>query len=45
MIIQGTNGLSRGDIYEGILKGETILSFLTLEKLALTRSPALRKWI
>ena len=45
IISQGTDGLSRGDMYEGIMKGGAMLSFLLLEKSALARSPALSKWI
>ena len=45
MISQGTDGLSRGDMYEGITKGETMIYFLLLEKSAPTRSPDMSKWI
>ena len=45
MIIQVTDGLSRDDIYEGIMKGGTMLYFLPLENLALDRSPTLRNLI
>ena len=45
MIIQGTYELSRGDMYEVILKVKTMLSFLLLEKSALVRSHNLSKWI
>ena len=45
MISQGTDVLSRGDIYEVIMKEETMLYFLSLDKTALTRSPTLSKWI
>ena len=45
MISHVTDGISRGDMYEGIMKGETMLSFLPLEKSALARSPALSKWL
>ena len=45
MISQVTEGISMGDMYEGIMKGETMLSFLPLEKSSLARSPALIKWI
>ena len=45
MTIQGTDGPSRGYIYEGIMKEETMVYFLPLEKLSLAISPALSKWI
>ena len=45
MISQGMDGLSRGDMYERIMKRKTMLSFLPLEKSALYRSTALIKWI
>ena len=45
MISQGKDGLSRGDMYEVIMEGGNMLSFLSLEKLALARSPDLSKWI
>ena len=45
IISQGKDGLSRGDIYEGIMKGETMPYFIPLEQLSLARSPALSKWI
>ena len=43
MIIQGTDRLSRRDMYEGILKGKTMLSFLPMKISALARSSALKK--
>ena len=45
MIIKGTDRLSRGDMYEGIINWKTILSFLPLEKSSLGRSPDLSKWV
>ena len=45
MIIQVTERLSRGDIYEGITKGKTMISFILMEESALDRSPTLIKWI
>ena len=45
VISQGTDGLSRGYMYESIMKGETMLSFLPLGKLALARSPDPRNCI
>ena len=45
MISQGTDGLSRGDTYERIMKGKTMIYFLPLEKSSLARSPDLSKWI
>ena len=45
MIAQGTDGLSRGDIAEGVMAGETMLEFIPLNKSCLERSPLLRSWI
>ena len=45
MIAQGTDGLSRGDLLEGVLNGEKMMSFIPLHVSALEREPALRDWI
>ena len=45
MIAQGTDGLSRGDLLEGVLNGEKMMSFIPLHISALEREPALRDWI
>ena len=45
MIAQGTDGLSRGGLLEGVLNGEKMLSFIPLHVSALEREPVLRKWI
>ena len=45
MIAQGSDGLSRGDLLEGVLKGERLLSFIPLHVSALYRQPSLRQWI
>ena len=45
MIQQGTDGLSRGDMFEGIMKGALMLSFVPLHKTAIKRSPKLMDWI
>jgi hypothetical protein len=44
MIAQGTDGLSRGDLLEGVMKGEDFLSFVPLHLSALDRSPDLEGW-
>jgi hypothetical protein len=44
MISQGTNGLSRGNLLEGVMKGDDFLSFVPLHLLALERSPDLEGW-
>jgi hypothetical protein len=44
MIAQGTDGLSRGDLLEGVMKGEDFLSFVPLHLSALERSPELEGW-
>ena len=45
MIEQGTDGLSRGDLLEGVLNGKRMLSFIPLHLSALEREPALKDWI
>ena len=45
MIRQGTDSISRGDMYEGIMNRKTILSYIPLEISALERSPAMSKRI
>ena len=42
MIRQGTDGLSRGDLVEGVMRGESMLSFIPLHKSCIDRSPALK---
>ncbi len=45
MIQSGVDGLSRGDMYEGVMKGESMLSFVPLHKSAFEVCPALKDWI
>jgi len=45
MISSGIDGLSRGDIGEGIMGGEEILSFVPLSQSAIHRSEKLFSWI
>ena len=45
MIAQGTDGTSRGDLGEGVMKGQSMLSFVPLHLTALERCPALREEI
>ena len=45
MIEQGTDGLSRGDLLEGVLNGKRMLSFIPLHLFALDREPGLKDWI
>jgi hypothetical protein len=55
MIRQGTDGLSRGDMYEGVMKGESMFSFIPLHLSmflfiplhlnAFARSDTLEEWI
>ena len=44
MIAQGTDGLSRGNLLEGVMKGEDFQSFIPLCLSALDRSPELEGW-
>ena len=45
MIAQGSNGLSRGNVSEGVMHGETMSSFIVLNESTLKRSPALKDWL
>ena len=45
MISQGTDGLSRGDMLEGVLKGRDMLSFVPLHLSPIQRDESLKKWI
>ena len=45
MIAQGTDGLSRGDLLEGVMQGHSILDYIPLNESAFTRHPPLLEWI
>ena len=45
MIAQGSDGLSRGNLSEGVMSGTAMASFIPLNETALERSPALKTWI
>ena len=45
MIAQGTDGLSRGDLLEGVMKGIDFLSYVPVHLSALDRSPELEGWL
>eukprot|EP00980_Cylindrotheca_fusiformis_P003889 scaffold863_cov100-Cylindrotheca_fusiformis.AAC.4 len=45
MIAQGTDGLSRGGLNEGVMGGEPMESFLPLHLTAFERSPELMPWV
>ena len=45
MIDQGTDGLSRGSMFEGVMQGQSMLHHLPLHIGALDRCPALEAWI
>ena len=45
MIKQGSDGLSRGDLYEGVMSGKPMLHYIPLADSALDRSPKLLPWI
>jgi hypothetical protein len=45
MIEQGTDGLSRGDLSNGVMAGDSMLFHVPLNKDAFSRSPALRDWL
>ena len=45
MIAQGTDGLSRGDLNEGVMSGREFKAFIPLHRGALERSPLLLNWL
>jgi len=45
MIQQGTDGLSRGNLSEGVLKGDSIGSFVPIHVDPLSRAPTLTSWL
>jgi hypothetical protein len=45
MIEQGTDGLSRGDLFNGILAGKQFLDYVPLDRRALELLPDLEKWL
>jgi hypothetical protein len=45
MIAQGTDGLSRGDLFNGVLAGQVFLSFVPLDKGAPEQSEGLLEWL
>jgi len=45
MISQGTDGLSRGDVNEGVMQGRQMLSFVPLNQSCLDRSATIKGWI
>ena len=45
MISQGTDGLSRGEMYEGVMCGKSMLSFVPLHLGAAERSSRLVSWV
>jgi hypothetical protein len=42
---QGTNALSRGDLTEGVMRGESIMTFVSLNLSAVERKPGLMPWV
>jgi hypothetical protein len=45
MVGQGSDGLSRGNLTEGVMTGRPMTSFVPLSKSALEREPRLEDWI
>jgi hypothetical protein len=45
MKLQGSDGLSRGNLLEGVMTGKDILSYIPLAETAIERSPYLLRWI
>jgi hypothetical protein len=42
---QGTDGLSRGDLLEGVMKGNDFLGYIPIHRSACTRSPSVAAWL
>ena len=45
MIAQGTDGLSRGSLMEGVLAGNNMLDYIPIGQTAVCRRPELVKWV
>ena len=45
MICQGSDGLSRGNLTEGVMSGTDMLSFIPIQLNALERSLSLKEWL
>lgn len=45
MIAQGTDGLSRGLLLEGVLAGRDMLSFVDIAKTSAERQPAIMEYV
>ena len=45
MIVQGTDGLSRGDMLEGVMAGTDMLDFVPINKSAIEVQPELKDWL
>jgi hypothetical protein len=45
MIAQGTDGISRGTLNEGVMNGESMMSFILIHLSATARSPLLQDWL
>jgi hypothetical protein len=45
MIKQGTDGLSRGDLFNGVLAGDNFTEHIPLNRAALELSPVLEAWL
>ena len=45
MIAQGTDGVSRGCLAQGVMGGEAMTAFIPIHQSAVERSPALLQWI
>jgi hypothetical protein len=45
MQAQGTDGVSRGQLSEGVMNGQSMMSFMPLHLTALDRSPKLKEWL
>ena len=45
MIAQGTGGLSRGLMTEGVMSGKEMMSFVTINLSAMQRSENITEWI
>jgi hypothetical protein len=42
---QGTDGLSRGDVGEGVMSGQAMLAYIPLHLSAIDRQPSIKAWV
>eukprot|EP00957_Ditylum_brightwellii_P105848 8072045-Ditylum_brightwellii.AAC.1 len=45
MIAQGTDGVSQGNMTEGVMRGVNMMQFIPLHRIALEKNPSIREWM